>query len=207
MTTRGRRRFMQSSMAATGLRLGGAAAAVWSPANAGDRPLYLAIYRPGSGWLPGKPVNEQPLRDHGRYMLELYRQGRLKLAGAFADDSGGAAAFDARASLLKRQSRLPSVSARRPVLKMASELVIGQGSYDKFSTLGWTPVPHQRRAGSNQRTARAHLVLALMVARPDGDIFHCGARHTEQRERTLSECRSGVRIRCCTRAVQALRCR
>ena len=63
--------------------------------STGERRLYLAIYRPGPGWLPGKLTSEQPLRDHGRYMLDLHRQERLTLAGAFADHSGGAAAFEA----------------------------------------------------------------------------------------------------------------
>lgn len=94
-TTRGRRRFVKSGIAAAGVGIGSAAVAVRPGANAGRRLLYLAIYRPGPGWLPGKPTSEQPLRDHGRYMLELYRHHRLKFAGAFADHSGGAAAFEA----------------------------------------------------------------------------------------------------------------
>ena len=93
-TRRSRRRFVQSGIAAAGLGLSGAADA-WSKANVGERQLYLGIYRAGPGWLPDKPTNEQPLRDHGRYMLELYRQDCLKFAGAFADHSGGAAAFEA----------------------------------------------------------------------------------------------------------------
>lgn len=51
---------------------------------------FLVIYKPGSAWLPGKPLAQQPLREHGRYMLDLYSQGRLKIAGPFSDDSGGA---------------------------------------------------------------------------------------------------------------------
>jgi uncharacterized protein len=54
-------------------------------------PGFLVIYRPGPKWLPGKPLAEQPLREHGRYMLDLYRQGILRMAGGFGDDSGGAA--------------------------------------------------------------------------------------------------------------------
>jgi uncharacterized protein YciI len=51
---------------------------------------FLVIYKPGPAWLPGKPVTQQPLREHGRYMLDLYSQGQLKIAGPFSDDSGGA---------------------------------------------------------------------------------------------------------------------
>lgn len=59
------------------------------------QPSYLCIYRPGANWLSGKPLSEQPLREHGRYMLDLYRRGIMRLAGRFADDSGGAMLFGA----------------------------------------------------------------------------------------------------------------
>jgi hypothetical protein len=51
---------------------------------------YLVVFRPGPQWLPGKP-----LREHGAYMLDLYRRGVLKHAGGFMDDSGGAMVFEA----------------------------------------------------------------------------------------------------------------
>ena len=59
------------------------------------QPSYLCVYRPGARWLPGKPLSEQPLREHGRYMLDLYRRGIMRLAGRFADGSGGAMLFGA----------------------------------------------------------------------------------------------------------------
>ena len=60
-----------------------------------EQSSYLCIYRPGAKWLPGKPLSEQPLREHGRYMLDLYRRGVMRLAGRFADGSGGAMLFGA----------------------------------------------------------------------------------------------------------------
>jgi uncharacterized protein YciI len=60
-----------------------------------DKPSYLCVYRPGAKWLVGKPLTEQPLREHGRYMLDLYRRGIMRLAGRFADGSGGAMLFGA----------------------------------------------------------------------------------------------------------------
>jgi uncharacterized protein len=60
-----------------------------------DAPSYLCVYRPGAKWLPGKPLSEQPLHEHGRYMLDLYRRGIMRLAGRFADGSGGAMLFGA----------------------------------------------------------------------------------------------------------------
>ena len=56
---------------------------------------YLVVFRPGPQWLPGKPLSAQPLREHGAYMLDLYRRGVLKHAGGFMDDSGGAMVFEA----------------------------------------------------------------------------------------------------------------
>ena len=32
---------------------------------------YLVLYRPGPAWLTGKSVMEQPLKEHGKYMLSL----------------------------------------------------------------------------------------------------------------------------------------
>jgi uncharacterized protein YciI len=60
-----------------------------------DKLSYLCVYRPGAKWLAGKPLSEQPLREHGRYMLDLYRRGIMRLAGRFADGSGGAMLFSA----------------------------------------------------------------------------------------------------------------
>ena len=62
---------------------------------ASTQPSYLCVYRPGPRWLPGKPLAEQPLREHGRYMLDLYKRGVMRLAGRFADGSGGAMLFGA----------------------------------------------------------------------------------------------------------------
>jgi uncharacterized protein YciI len=56
---------------------------------------FLVVYRPGPSWVAGKPLAEQPLQEHGRYMIELYGKGALKFAGPFLDDSGGAMVFEA----------------------------------------------------------------------------------------------------------------
>lgn len=50
---------------------------------AGTKTTYLVVYRPGPGWITGKPITEQPLKGHGRYMLSLYTKGALKSAGPF----------------------------------------------------------------------------------------------------------------------------
>ena len=85
-----RRQFMQ--MGLVGL---GALASSGAVAAEPGQPSFLCVYRPGPKWLPDKPLAEQPLREHGRYMLDLYRRGIMRLAGRFADDSGGAMLFGA----------------------------------------------------------------------------------------------------------------
>ncbi|SRR6266700_1558 len=56
---------------------------------------YLLVYRPGPGWIAGKSLAEQPLKEHGQYMLNLYSKGTTKFAGPFLDDAGGAMVFEA----------------------------------------------------------------------------------------------------------------
>lgn len=87
-----RRQFVQLGLAGLGaLASGGVAAQGAEPAQ----PSFLCVYRPGPKWLPDKPLSEQPLREHGRYMLDLYRRGVMRMAGRFADGSGGAMLFGA----------------------------------------------------------------------------------------------------------------
>ena len=60
------------------------------PQQEQTKATYLVIYRPGPAWLVGKSVLEQPLKEHGKYMLNLYIKGSMKLAGPLTDDAGGA---------------------------------------------------------------------------------------------------------------------
>jgi uncharacterized protein YciI len=64
-------------------------------ATPAPKTTYLIVVRPGSAFLPGKPLAEQNLKEHGRYMLSLYTKGTLKFAGGFLDDSGGAYVIEA----------------------------------------------------------------------------------------------------------------
>src|SRR5687768_11259018 len=97
-----RRQFVQMGLAGLSAALASSARAQTAngadqPALAGKpvQPSFLCVYSPGPRWLPGKPLSEQPLREHGRYMLDLYRRGVMRLAGRFADGSGGAMLFGA----------------------------------------------------------------------------------------------------------------
>src|SRR5207253_7306377 len=55
---------------------------------------FLVIYRPGPAWLPGKSVWEQPLKEHGKYMLDLYAKGWMKVARPLTDNAGGAVVLE-----------------------------------------------------------------------------------------------------------------
>jgi len=61
-----------------------------TPQEAAAKTTYLVVYRPGPAWLSGKSVMEQPLKEHGKYMLSLYIKGLMKLAGPLTDNAGGA---------------------------------------------------------------------------------------------------------------------
>ncbi len=61
-----------------------------NPQEAATKVTYLVVYRPGPAWLPGKSVMEQPLKEHGKYMLSLYIKGSMRLAGPLTDNAGGA---------------------------------------------------------------------------------------------------------------------
>lgn len=111
MSGRSRRAFIGMSLSAAGAELmsGTVGAAVPTLDT-----VYLVVYRPGENWLAGQPLEAQPLRDHGRYMLALHRQGTLRHAGRFADGSGGAAVFaaadDAAAALVVEKD--PAVTSK-----------------------------------------------------------------------------------------------
>src|SRR5262245_24104211 len=76
-------------------------ALVWlAPAVAETEPTesakitFLLIYRPGPAWPEGKKVSELPLKEHGNYMLSLYKKGAMKLAGPLTDNAGGAVVLE-----------------------------------------------------------------------------------------------------------------
>ena len=80
-------------------------------------PVFLVIYRAGPEWPPGKTLAELPLREHGRYMLSLHQRGVLRMAGGFADDSGGAAVLQVpdmtAAKAIADDPKLQAALARR----------------------------------------------------------------------------------------------
>ena len=73
---------------------------VWTAVGSAQTPAvstktnYLVVYRPGPSWIAGKPLAEQPLGEHGKYMLSLYVKGALKFGGPFLDNAGGAVVLE-----------------------------------------------------------------------------------------------------------------
>lgn len=97
-----RRDFIRLTLASAGTGFGLAGRAAASPrdqaasASGHPRPLYLVVYHRGRRWIDGRPMAEQPgIKEHFRYYLDLYRRGDLRFGGGFADESGGAAVFEA----------------------------------------------------------------------------------------------------------------
>lgn len=59
-----------------------------------QKEIFIVIYKPGTDWIKGKPVTEQPLKEHGKFLLDLYKSKILLYAGPFGDDTGGAAVIE-----------------------------------------------------------------------------------------------------------------
>src|SRR5215467_7445859 len=74
---------------------------------------FLVVYRPGPAWLPGKSISEQPLKEHGTYMLSLYIRGIMKLAGPLTDNAGGAVVLEAA-----NESVAKAIVAEDPAVKL-----------------------------------------------------------------------------------------
>jgi uncharacterized protein len=70
------------------------AAAADTEPTASAKVTFLLIYRPGPAWPQGKKVSELPLKEHGNYMLSLYKKGAMKLAGPLTDNAGGAVVLE-----------------------------------------------------------------------------------------------------------------
>jgi uncharacterized protein len=50
--------------------------------------LFLVFQNPGPSWVPGLPTRQQPLWDqHASFIDRLFDQGRIVLAGPYADYS------------------------------------------------------------------------------------------------------------------------
>jgi len=73
---------------------------------------YLVLYRPGPGWLTGKSVMEQPLKEHGKYMLSLYIKGSMKLAGPLTDNAGGAVLLE-----VSKEAEATAIVTNDPAVK------------------------------------------------------------------------------------------
>ena len=60
-----------------------------SPAAEGAADLFVVVYRPGPAWQPGRPMREQGLLPHARYIRSLLEDGRLHAGGPFVGSDGG----------------------------------------------------------------------------------------------------------------------
>lgn len=94
---------MKNSLLIIGLAIGAViCSTVWAQKDSSKtisaetkKETFIVIYKPGAAWIKGKPVSEQPLKEHGKYLLGLYKLKILRYAGPFGDDTGGAAVLEA----------------------------------------------------------------------------------------------------------------
>jgi len=82
------------------------------PQERATKATYLVLYRPGPAWLTGKSVMEQPLKEHGKYMLSLYVKGSMKLAGPLTDNAGGAVLLE-----VSNEAEAKAIVANDPAVK------------------------------------------------------------------------------------------
>ena len=83
-----------------------------TPEEAAPKATYLVVYRPGPAWLTGKSVMDQPLKEHGKYMLSLYIKGSMKLAGPLTDNAGGAVLLE-----VSDEAEAKAIVANDPAVK------------------------------------------------------------------------------------------
>jgi len=83
-----------------------------NPQETASKATYLVLYRPGPAWLSGKSVLEQPLKEHGKYMLSLYIKGSMKLAGPLTDNAGGAVLLE-----VSNEAEAKAIVADDPAVK------------------------------------------------------------------------------------------
>jgi uncharacterized protein YciI len=83
-----------------------------NPQETATKATYLVLYRPGPAWLTGKSVMEQPLKEHGKYMLSLYTKGSMKLAGPLTDNAGGAVLLE-----VSNEAEAKAIVANDPAVK------------------------------------------------------------------------------------------
>lgn len=72
---------------------------------------YVFLHVPGPNWLTGKPITEQPLTNHFRYMTQLESEGKLVLGGGFLDGSGAMGVL-----IAKSQTEAENIIANDPAV-------------------------------------------------------------------------------------------
>jgi uncharacterized protein YciI len=83
-----------------------------NPQETATKATYLVLYRPGPAWLTEKSVMDQPLEEHGKYMLSLYTKGSMKLAGPLTDNAGGAVLLE-----VSNKEEAKAIVANDPAVK------------------------------------------------------------------------------------------
>lgn len=94
---------------------------------------FIVIYKPGAAWIKGKPVSEQPLKEHGKYLLGLYKSKIMLYAGPFGDDAGGAAVIQVEnePEAKKIIERDPAVTSGVMIYELHSWKLVHWESYVK----------------------------------------------------------------------------
>jgi uncharacterized protein YciI len=92
-----------------------------------NKQTFLVIYKPGPAWLEGKPLSEQPIQQHGKYMLSLYQTDIMRFAGPFGNNAGGAALINASGE-----------EEAKTIINQDPSVIEGVFIYELFA---WTLIP------------------------------------------------------------------
>ena len=136
-----------------------------SATASGDaRPLYLVVYHRGLRWIDGRPTAEQPgIKEHFLYYLDLYRRGHIRFGGGFADDSGGAAVFEASDGAAAASFVAADPAVRSEVFRYELK---------RWTLQPWEEILKQRGALPGNATARPkELAPARVYESPGGVIL------------------------------------
>ena len=109
----------------------GSPAAEYPEPASSSKVTFLVIYRPGPAWPQGKKVSELPLKEHGNYMLSLYKRGAMKLAGPLTDNAGGAVVLE-----VSGEPEAKAIVADDPAVRAGIFI---------YEMHPWAPVPWENR--------------------------------------------------------------
>ncbi|MCP5075606.1 MAG: hypothetical protein GY947_20240 [Rhodobacteraceae bacterium] len=80
---------------------------------------FAVWYEPGENWAEGKPIGEQELGDHLKYLLGLHDRGVVEHGGPFADGTAGLVVLNAEGIKQANEHAANDPAVRAGILQAA----------------------------------------------------------------------------------------